>query len=202
MRRSKFFTAAITFALLAVMVLGCPAPTPTPNRAVSESVIAQILFSSWIPETLKVSPCSKRVAYGAQVGDKWFVVVDGEEQKQYDGIGASGPIFSPCSRRVAYGAQVGDKWFVVVDGKEEKQYDGIMEGTPIFCPDSKRVAYGAQVGDKWFVVVDGEEGKQYDGIVTLGGGKIIFDSPDSLHYLASKGNSVYLVEERIIGKVR
>ncbi len=63
-------------------------------------------------------------------------------------------------------------------------------------PDSKRVAYAAGVDDKWFVVVDGEEGKEYDGFV--GGGRIIFDSPDSLHHLALKGSSsIYLVEERI-----
>ncbi len=61
-------------------------------------------------------------------------------------------------------------------------------------PDSRRVAYAAQEGDEGFVVVDGKEGKKYDGIVTL----IIFDSSDSLHYLALKGsNSIYLVEERI-----
>ena len=36
-----------------------------------------------------------------------------------------------------------------------------------------------------------------DSIVTTGGGRIVFDSPDSLHYLAIKGNIVYLVEEKI-----
>ena len=58
-------------------------------------------------------------------------------------------------------------------------------------PDSKRVAYAAKVGSKWFVVVDGKEEKQYDGIITIGGGKIIFDSSDSLHYLALKGESIF-----------
>ena len=63
-------------------------------------------------------------------------------------------------------------------------------------PDSEHVAYAAGVDDKWFVVVDGEEGKEYDGFV--GGGRIIFDSPDSLHHLALKGSSsIYLVEERV-----
>jgi len=65
-------------------------------------------------------------------------------------------------------------------------------------PDSKHVAYAAEVGSKQFVVIDGEEGRRYDAIVTRGGGKIIFDSSDTLHYLALKGsNSIYLVEERI-----
>jgi hypothetical protein len=47
------------------------------------------------------------------------------------------------------------------------------------------------------VVVDGKEEKQYDSIVTIGGGRVIFDSSDSLHYLAQKGKSIFLVEERI-----
>jgi len=45
--------------------------------------------------------------------------------------------------------------------------------------------------------VDGKEEKQYDGIVIIGGGKIIFDSFNSLHYLAEKGKGVFLAEERI-----
>ena len=167
------------------------------NRVVSEKLIAQIDASSWIGESLRVSPDNRRVAYVAGVGGKPLVVVDGKEGKIYDSIsiGAGTPIFSPDSRRVAYVAKAGDKSLVVVDGKEEKQYDGIMEGTPIFSPDSQRVAYAAGIGDKWLVVVDGKEGKEYDGIVN--GASIIFDSPDSLHYLVGKGKSIYLVEERI-----
>jgi len=88
------------------------------------------------------SPDSKRLAYGAKTGDKLFVVLDGKEEKQYDGILGGTPVFSPDSKRVAYGAKTGDKLFMVVDGKEEKQYDGILGGTPVFSPDSKRLAYG------------------------------------------------------------
>jgi len=185
---------------LAVFVLcitvAARAEEKSSNRVVSERLIVEIDFSSWIRESFKVSPDSKRVAYVARVGDKQFVVVDGKEEKQYDGIGEGTPIFSPDSKRVAYNARVGDKWLVVADGKEEKRYDGIGT-TLIFSPDSKRVAYKALVGDKQLVVVDGKEEKQYDGIVTLGGGRIIFDPPDSLHYLAAKGSGIYLVEERI-----
>jgi roadblock/LC7 domain-containing protein len=132
------------------------------------------------------------VAYEAREDDKRFVVVDGIEGKEYDAIGEGSLIFSPDSQKVAYSAQMSNKWFVVMGGIEGKEYDAI-QGL-IFCPDSKRVAYAAQVGN-WFVVVDGLEGEQYDEIVTVGGGRIIFDSPDSLHYLAVKGNRVYLVEE-------
>ena len=139
------------------------------------------------------SPDSQRVAYQAIVGSWCFMVVDGKEEKQYDGI-ATEPIFSPDSRRMAYGARVGNKWFVVVDGKEEKHYDDIARGTLTFSPDSKRVAYGVKEGNKWFVVVDGNEGTQYD---ILRGARIVFDRPDSFHYLVLKGGEFYLVEERI-----
>ena len=131
------------------------------DRAVSERLIVQIDFSSWIGESFKVSLDSKRVACGVRAGDRWAL---------------------------------GSKQFVVIDGEEGKRYDGIISA-PIFSPDSKRVAYLAVLGDKWFVVIDGEEGKRYDGFVR--GGRIIFDSPDSLHYLAQKGSNIYLVEERI-----
>jgi len=39
-----------------------------------------------IVESLVVSPDSKHFAYGAERGDKVFVVVDGEEGKGYDGF--------------------------------------------------------------------------------------------------------------------
>ncbi|HOK09763.1 MAG TPA: hypothetical protein PLJ10_08895, partial [Candidatus Hydrogenedens sp.] len=71
---------------------------------------------------------SRRVAYSAKRGGKWFVVVDGEEGKEYDGIGAGSLIFSPDSRRVMYSAGRGNKRFVVVDGEESKGYDGIGAG--------------------------------------------------------------------------
>jgi hypothetical protein len=58
------------------------------------------------------------------------------------------------------------------------------------------VAYDVQVGNKRIVVMDGKEGDPHDGL--LKGSRIVFDSSDSLHYLAGKdGLSVYLVEERL-----
>ena len=103
---------------------------------------------------------------------------------------------SPDSKHIAYAAMAGNKMFVVVDGKEGKEYDSL--GVPLFSSDNKHVAYVAKAGNKQFVVVDGKEGKEYNGIVTLEGGKIVFDSFDSLHYLAVKDKGIYLlVEEKI-----
>ena len=125
------------------------------------------------------------------------MVVDGKEGESYDATGKGSLAFSPDSEHTAYLAKVGDKVLVVVDGTEGKPYDGIAGGSLIFSPDSKRVVYGAFLQGKAFVVVDGQEGKSYDGIITSVGGGIIFDSPDSFHYLAVRDSSVYLVEEKI-----
>lgn len=102
---------------------------------------------------------------------------------------------SPDSKRAAYAAIVGNKQFVIVDGKEEKKYDDIRKRTLTFNPDSKRFAYVAAARNKQLVVVDGKEGTRYDDMAP--GSAVIFDSPNSLHYLALKGNNIYLVEETI-----
>lgn len=130
----------------------------SPNRSITERIIAQIDFFSLIPFTFRVSPDNKRIAYGVDIGNKRFVVVDGKEEKKYDNIGIDTLIFSPDSRRLAYAARIGNKECVIVDGKVEKQYDGI---------------------------------------VALGGGRIVFDSPDSLHYFALNNEKLYLIYEKI-----
>ena len=132
---------ALCFAVFLVCItIAVWAQEKTLNRVVSERLVAEIDFSTWVPESFKVSPDNRRVAYVATVGDKQSVVVDGEEVTQCDGI--ANPIFSPNGERMAYVGRVVNKWFVVVDGEEGKQYDGIAD--PIFSPNSKRVAYGAK----------------------------------------------------------
>ena len=159
-------------------------------RLVTKEVSLGMADPGIIDTSLMVSPDSRRLAYLAQHGDKWLVVVDGQEGKEYDGIGAL--LFSPDGQRVAYGAQHGAKWLVVVEGQEGKKYDGISEGTPLFSGDSRRVAYGAQIGAKWLVVVDGQYGKIYDFF--LRGSRLIFDSSNALHNLSAWHNEFFRVE--------
>jgi len=103
---------------------------------------------------------SRQLAYVVEKDYKQFVVVNGKEEKRYDGITAL-PIFSPDCNRMAYVAEIENKQFIVCNGSEEKQYDGIVSGGPIFSPDSRRLAYTAIVGNNRLVIIDGKEGKQY-----------------------------------------
>jgi len=74
----------------------------------------------------------------------------------------------------------------------------------VFSPDSKYVAYAVQMDCKELLVCNGLEDKAYDWIfesfnweINWFSSTIIFDSPNSLHYLAESGNSIYLVEKTI-----
>jgi hypothetical protein len=88
---------------------------------------------------------TSRLAFGAVIGGVWFVVVDGKEGKQYDGI-LHRPVFSPDGRHLAYGAGAGEERFVVVDGKEWKHYDSILtdEGGGILFDSPRTLHYIAR----------------------------------------------------------
>jgi len=71
--------------------------------------------SYWIKtasQVLAFSPDSKRVAYTAEKGKKWFVVVDGKEGKQYDAIDPNAIVFSPDSKKIGFAALKEKRWLV------------------------------------------------------------------------------------------
>ncbi|WP_143311843.1 TolB-like translocation protein [Candidatus Methanoperedens nitratireducens] len=143
------------------------------------------------------SPDSMRVAYGAEENGTWFVVVDGKE-KQYGGSGRDILTFSSYSKHggetnMAYKEnEVNTGGGMLADKKDG--YDSIIEGTLTFSPEGRHVVYGVFDGSRQFVVVDERRGKGYDSIIfTDKGGNIIFDSPDTFHYLALKDGGIYLV---------
>lgn len=135
---------------------------------VKESLISQIEFDKWRPDTLTISPDGTRIAYVTIDAGKVRVVIDGIPGTPYDGIAAGKPVFSPDSRRVAYAALQGTKQHVVVDGETGPGYDAIPEGSPLFSSNSAHVAYGAQRGSQWFVVVDHVEGLPCSAIGSSG----------------------------------
>jgi hypothetical protein len=84
----------------------------------------------------------------------------------------------------------------VVDGREGKAYNGIKVGLLAFSPDSRHLAYGAQGDQGWVMILDEQEGKPHENLLSLGGGKIVFDAPDRFHYLVTRGQDIYVVQEQ------
>lgn len=136
------------------------------------------------------SPDGQKMAYAAMLGGKTFVVLDGKEDKQYDAIGLGSLSFSPDGKRLAYAARMGGKWFLAVDGNELKDYD-FLTGLA-FSPDGKRLACIARQGDRACVVVEGKEEPRFDGVLIVAGARVVFDSPTYFHYLAVRGDHIYL----------
>ena len=56
---------------------------------------------------------------------KKFVVLDGVEGSQYDGIGGI-PVFSPDSAHLAYAARSTNRWCVVADERVGQTYDAVI----------------------------------------------------------------------------
>ena len=140
---------------------------------------------------LLFSPDGSHFAYGAVDNSKWRVVFDGQEGQPYDGILKGGVAFSQDSQHLAYGALTNGKWIVVADGRESQKYEGLGKDDLVFSPDSKHLAYSANTKAGWVVTVNGTETSAHGGIIR--GGRIIFDTLESLHLLSVSGGEVYLM---------
>jgi hypothetical protein len=103
--------ACVVVLLLCIGISSC-AEEQSSSRVVSEGLIAEI-DPSWLLPSFKASPDSKHVACIAAVGDKWFVVVDGEEGKQYDDIPGGRGIVFDSSSTLHYLALVGKGLYLV-----------------------------------------------------------------------------------------
>lgn len=102
------------------------------------------------------------------------------------------PLFSPNSQHVTYFAWQGEKGHVIFDGKPIMQFDECGLYSLTFSPDSKHFAYTAQKGKQSFVIVDGIQSPVYDDFPNYS--HLIFDSSNSLHTLAVRNQSVFLVK--------
>jgi TPR repeat protein/WD40 repeat protein len=111
---------------------------------------------------ITTSPDGRRYAYLAKQGDGWRVVLDGQEQPIYKGIGDRSLRFSPDSKRFAYAAFTGDKWALVVDGKEHPMEGGIYSSLA-FGPDSRRFACVAKKEGQCVALVDGKATASFPG---------------------------------------
>jgi Tol biopolymer transport system component len=134
----------------------------------------------------------KRVAFLANIGKKAALVVDGKESTPQDGFLDTQPVFSPDGKRIAAAAAAGDgePRFALIDGVEGPRYDRILP--PVFSPDSASVAYQALRGEDSLLVVDNVEVGPYANFFAIS--QLAFDSPTTLHFLASRDENLVRVE--------
>ena len=95
MRKKVCFSALVTvvvmFSLVTIVVMltgmlsSVGESAERVNLVIKETSRGKI-HPGGIAESLTISPDSKRFAYGAERGGKQFVVLDGEEGKEYDGF--------------------------------------------------------------------------------------------------------------------
>ncbi|MEE8200108.1 MAG: hypothetical protein V3R29_02980 [Candidatus Acidoferrales bacterium] len=169
----KFFLVLLVCGPAAAVASQEQATAPAPGLEVQEELIAEKggLTPAADEEDI-VSPDGQRVAWRVKRGQKWVVMVNGEELgAEYEKV--EWIIFSPNSQRLAYRAKRGDnRWVMVVDGEPGPEFEKV--GDPSFSPDSQSLAYVAKRRKKWVMVVDGQE--QGSGYRKMG--RPLF-SPDS-----------------------
>ncbi|MBX3411736.1 MAG: PD40 domain-containing protein [Pirellulales bacterium] len=150
------------------------------------------VYNDILAGSLAISPDGKHFGYAVKDFRKYFVVLDGQEGKVYDGV--TGPVYSPDSKRVGYLAVANGRVFSVVDGREGKAYDD--RGMPVFSPDGKSAAYWAEDGGKQFVVVGGQPQQAYDEV-----GPPFYNQDGSrLVYAARTGDTWQIVDNGQPGK--
>jgi hypothetical protein len=129
-------------------------------------------------DEMALGPNNVSLAYEVLKGDKYVVVVNGQEGPEYDDIMKDSIVLSPDGTHFAYAAKKGNGWLVAVDGNEGPIYNGISIGSPVFSPDGYNLAYAAVKDNQWFVVLNGQP-IQYDCNDI---GSILF-SPDGRHII-------------------
>lgn len=139
----------------------------------------------------------RRLAYIAIRENKYFVVLDGQESKEYDGVNLHSLRFSRDGKHFAYVAVRDRKHFVVRDVQEGKAYDGGLD-TIFFSPDDRHLAYAVETGAHTRWVLDDRECREYDSMAN----NWACFSPDSKHfaYGAIRASKVVLVvDEQELG---
>lgn len=146
------------------------------------------------------SPDGKSIACTAMQGESQFILVDGQPsiggiaQKAYTKV--TPPAFSKTGKRLIYLGETDGKNIVIDNGTPLESLDGAVDQFFV-SDDESLLAYIAAAGEDEMVLVNGVQGNKYETIMTMGGGSILFDGADQMHYLAIKGGKLVLVEEKL-----
>jgi Tol biopolymer transport system component len=192
-------------------VVAALTPNPSPKRGEGGSWEGKpgAVFDAIGEGTLLFSPDSKHLAYAAQSGGQWCMVLDGKPGRPYEGIAQVK--FSPSSQLLAYVAKRQEAEAVITeslvgpalpaDGGQRpakpalptegppRSFGRIGGGTLVFSPGGRHLAYVASSGRGSFVVVDGNRKPRYDMV-----GYLTF-TPDGRYpvYAAIKSKKTFTV---------
>ncbi|MFW5799028.1 MAG: hypothetical protein ACOCXX_05160 [Planctomycetota bacterium] len=146
-----------------LVLLLCAAAEAQAPRVVKRTRLARVDFDALHPESLRISPDCRRVAFAVFTGRGMSMVTDRAEPEEYDKL--SPVVFSPDSSHYAYVAETRGRQVVVVDGTPTPPCDAVMDGSLKWSPTGARLAWAAKVKDKWHVVDRGKPGVACDEVL-------------------------------------
>ena len=141
-----------------------------------------VMYDEVRAESMAFSPDSKHFVFEARRGDRWFVVVNGQEGNSY--LEVAHATFSLDSRRLAYWAKTPAGWVMVKDGQEDTLVTAQQQAGLFFSPDSSKLAAIAHRAGRWHVVLDSRFAPGYDAI-----------DPESLAFSPDSGRLVYAAHD-------
>ncbi|MHC4660059.1 MAG: hypothetical protein ACYS8W_00090 [Planctomycetota bacterium] len=183
------------------------------------SVILDMVFSH-DGKRFAYKASDKEILEGAE-----FIVLDGKKEESHKSV--LDPIFSPDGKRFAYLADDNEQFgqmkkggliYPVVDGKKWKSFGfiahvaarptsyKITNTSMTFSPDGRHLAYYTSrrydfgffgsTDSKCYIIVDEKQSKAFDRIA-LPPNRIVWDSPDTFHFMAALKGVVYLVSAQV-----
>jgi Tol biopolymer transport system component len=135
-----------------------------------------------------------RMAFGARIGKRYFMVVDGKIGEPYEEPTLINPRFSENGKIIVYYGKQNGKDFVVVNDKKSQLYDW-AGWYPAISANGDSVAFPAKRGEKATVVFNGHEGPQWDATWSP---KLSRDGTH-LAYCARSGAKTFVVIDGIEG---
>jgi hypothetical protein len=139
------------------------------------------------------SPDGRKFAYVAKLAGREKLVVGGEISHEYDSI--LSVQFSPDGRRTACVCILRGKMLVLHDGIESREYDSIDPDSLTYSRDSRHLAFIARQREKSYLVANESESGPFDRLLVPK--QIVFDGPDALHAIATRGGDVLRLEVEI-----
>jgi len=159
---------ALIFLMLRIQTTGADESMPkdSPLPTVRETTLAALPDGyQIIPESIKISPDWRKVAFAAYSDHTHNIVqTNNQTSPVYYALRPNMPIWSPDNQKYAYIAYKNKtEAVVIVNGKDIGNFENADNF--IFDPSGTQFAFRAQKNNRQFTVVDGNPGTPYDGIL-------------------------------------